>query len=281
MKRMRKKQKELISDIQDIFKIMLIAMLTLIASAITVSATAIGDDYNVGGVGLGWILVGAVVVIALIAWGLQVTKKAIKPFVPVLAIVLIAGLCLQFVEVTPEAAAITEDVTWDVTCASSTDDITIDNDGRTITKLIWADVDLEVINGTDDGAWVATTDDPDLNFTISPSLAEGVSETTNQATTNCRVLTPDQTFTEDSTAYDLFEDASTGGDKNLVWTTDGTDDYESKLCTVTIGGSETARLVINLLDDGLSQREAGESHSFQISIGGITYTMTVIITALT
>lgn len=259
-----------------------VLLLALVASAVTVSATALGDNYNVGGIGLGWILIGSVIVVALIAWGMQVTKKAIKPIVPILAILFIAGLALQFVEVTGEIVdTTTDDVTWTVTCASSTDDISIDNDARTITKLIWADVDLAVINGTDDGAWAAAADDPWLNFTISPSLAVGVSTTTNQATTTCSVLTPDQAFTEDSTAYDLFEDASTGGDKNLVWTTDGTSDYETKLCTVTIGGSETAALVVNFLDDGLSQYEAGESQSFQISVGGITYTMTVIVTALT
>jgi len=271
MKKMRK-----------ILGLLTVFLLAMVASAITVSATAIGDGYSVGGIGLGWVLIGIVVVIALVAWGMQVTKKAIQPLVPVLAILFIAGLALQFVEVTAEPADTTSDqITWTVTCASNTDDITIDNDARTITKLIYADVDLAVINGTDDGAWQASADDPWLNFTISPSLPVGISTTTNQATTQCSVLTPDQKFTEDSTSYDLFEDASTGGDKNLVWTTDGTSDYESKLCTVTIGSSETAALVVNFLDDGLSQYEAGESQSFQISVGGITYVMTVIVTALT
>jgi len=264
-----------------ILGMMLIAMLTLVASALTASA-AIGDDYSVSGVGLGWVLIGIVIVIALIVWGLQVKSKVIKPFVPVLAILVIAGLALQFVDVAADtAASVTDDVTWDVTCTSSTADLTIDNDARTITKLIWADVDLAVINATDDSVWAGVTDDPDLNFSITPSMAIGVSSTTNQATTSCSVLTPDQAFTEDSTSYALFEEVSSGGDRNLAWTTDGTSDYENKLCTVTIGASETARLVIGLLDDGLSQREAGESHSFQISVGGVTYTMTVIISALT
>ena len=168
--------------IHKIFGILLVAMLTIGASAITVSASAIGDDYSISGVGLGWVLIGIVIVIALIAWGMQVSKKVIKPFVPVLAILFIVGLCLQFVEVAEEPAEITPGISWSVSAVCGTDDVTVDNDARTITALVWADVDLEVINGTDDAAWVAITDDPLINFTVSPSMAEGISTTTQQAT---------------------------------------------------------------------------------------------------
>ena len=261
---------------------LLVAFLLFILGVATASATKLGDAYSWQGIQIGWILIVLGVVIGFGAWAFAKKVATAKKFaLPVIALIGI-GLLLAITDVSVVAPAdITADVTWDVTCASSTDDITIDNDGRTITKLIWADATNEVINGTGDAVWTAAGDDPWLNFTISPSLAVGVSSTTNQATTRCSVLTPDQSFTEDSTSYDLFEDASTGGDKNLIWTTDGTTDYESKLCTVTIGGSETAALVINFLDDGLCIREAGESHSFQISVGGVTYTMTLIITALT
>jgi len=112
-------------------------------------------------------------------------------------------------------------------------------------------------------------------------MAVGITETTNQATTNCIVNNPDKTFTETGTSYDLFEEVSSGGDKNLEWTTDETTAYENKLCTVTIGSSEVATLYMNLLDDGLSQLEAGESQTFTISVGGITYTMIVMVTGLT
>ena len=267
--------------IHKIFGILLVAMLTIGASAITVSASAIGDDYSISGVGLGWVLIGIVIVIALIAWGMQVSKKVIKPFVPVLAILFIVGLCLQFVEVAEEPAEITPGASWSVSAVCGTDDVTVDNDARTITALIWADVDLEVINGTDDAAWVAITDDPLINFTVSPSMAEGISTTTQQATTRCRVSNPDKTFTEDSTSYDLFADASGGEYKDLKWTADGTDEYEDRLCTVTLGSSETVQLQIIWLDDGLSQCEAGETETFTIGIGGVTYTMTIIISALT
>lgn len=274
---MKKTQKTL-----GIFSLVSLMIGTLVTTA---SAATIGDPYTVGGYHIGYIFIAIGILIgvaALVVFSVAKKGKALKFGTPVtvaaIAFLLVGAFSFTDVAVTP--ADVTADVTWDVTCASGTDDITIDNDGRTITKLIWADVDLEVINGTDDAAW-SSDDDPWLNFTISPSLAVGVSSTTNQGTTRCSVLTPDQDFTEDSTEYDLFEDASTGGDKNLVWTTDGTDDYESKLCTVTIGGSETAALVINFLDDGLSQFEAGESQSFQISVGGIVYTMTIIVTALT
>ena len=253
------------------------AILTLVT---TVSAAKLGDPYTWQGVQIGWVLVIATIVIAIILW-YTLKSAPFKKAVPILVIVCAAGLVLGLTDVAIEPAAITDDVTWDVTCASDTDDITIDNDARTITKLIYADATNEVINATDDSVWVAADDDPWLNFTITPSMAVGISTTTNQATTNCAVLNPDKTFTEDSTSYALFEEVSSGGDRNVPWTTDGTDDYESKLCTVTIGSSEVAQLKINYLDDGLSQFEAGESQAFVISIGGISYTMTVIVTALT
>ena len=266
---------------QKILGILTIALLGIIASATTACAAVIGDGYSVYGIGLGWFLIGAVIVIAIGAWAMQVTKKVIKPFVPILVIVFIAGLCLQGIEVAEEPASITPDVTWSVSAVCGTDDVTVDDDARTITALVWADVDLEVINGTDDAAWVTITDDPLINFTVSPSMAEGISTTTQQATTRCRVNNPDKTFTEDSTSYDLFADASGGEYKDLKWTADGTDEYEDRLCTVTLGSSETVQLQIIWLDDGLSQCEAGETEVFTISIGGVTYTMTIIISALT
>ena len=270
-----KKTKKIISMVM----LVLAALLTLVT---TVCAEAIGDTYTpIPGFGIGWMLVVAVIVIGVIAIAMQVTKVAIKPFIPILVIMFIVGLVIQYDIPEAAPAEITETATWEVTAASNAADLTINNDARTITKLIWADVDLAVINATDDSVWVAAVDDIWINFTISPSLIVGISETTNQATTTCSVLTPDQSFTEDATAYDLFADAATGGDKDLLWTTDGTTAYETKLCTVTIGGSETASLRVTLLDDGLSQREAGESHTFTINIGGINYTVTVIVTALT
>ena len=147
--------------------------------------------------------------------------------------------------------------------------------------MIWADVDLEVINGTDDAVWVTITDDPLINFTVSPTVAVGLSVTTEQATTRCVVYDPDKSFTEDSSSYDLFADASGGVYKDLKWTADGTDEYEDRLCTVTLGGSETVQLQIIWLDDGLSQCEAGETEVFTVGIGGVTYTVTLIISALT
>jgi len=261
--------------------IMLIVILALIASATTVSAAVIGDGYSVYGIGVGWFLIIAVIVVFVIAWAMQITKAAIKPFTPILIIVFIIGLCLQGIDVAEEPAEITPGITWSVSAVCGTDDVTVDNDARTITALIWADVDLEVINGTDDALWVTITDDPLINFTVSPSMEIGVSETTQQATTRCIVNNADKTFTEDATSYDLFADASGGEYKDLKWTADGTDEYEDRLCTVTIGGSETVQLQIIWLDDGLSQCEAGETEVFTIGIGGVTYTLTVIVSALT
>ena len=82
----------------------------------TVGAEAIGDTYAISGFGLGWIMVGAVVVIAIIALLMQVSKKVIKPFIPVLAIVFIVGLALQY-DIPSAPAEITDELVsgWEVT----------------------------------------------------------------------------------------------------------------------------------------------------------------------
>jgi hypothetical protein len=262
----------------------LAAFILLVLTTVTVSAAKVGDPYTYLGVQIGWWIffgvIGLSLVLALV-FKIKVLEAAWRVFA-VLAVIAVIGLVIANFDmaVTPEPADITPDVTWDVTATSSSSDTTIDNDARTITKLIGTFAAGSVINSTVDQAWVDAEDDLWVNFSISPSMAIGVSLTTNQATTNCIVYNPDQKFTEDSTSYFLFELVSSGGDRNLAWTTDGTTDYESKLCTVTIGGAETAGLRVNLLDDGLCLREAGDTNVFTISVGGITYTVYVIVTIL-
>jgi len=261
-----------------ILGMLVIEMLAVVASAITASA-AIGDDYSVGGVGLGWVLVGIVVVIALIAWGMQVTKAAIKPFVPILAVLLIVGLALQYVEVAPEAADITDTVTWEVSATVDAGNMTIDNDARTINIQFFQNTTDAKINGTTATLplgclWVA----PIINFTISPEGSEGITTTASYATTRGRVNNPDTTFTEDAATYDLFADASSSGNKDVVWTADGTTAYETRLCTVDMGSSETVLLTLGFLQTGLYRFEIGDSTSFTITLGGITYTATIMCT---
>jgi len=262
--------------IHKLFGMLLAFLLTIGASAITVSATAIGDDYSIGGVGLGWVLIGIVILIAVVAWGMQIAKKVMRPWIPILAIMFIAGLCLQFVEVAEEPGAITPSISWSVSTTVDAGNVTVDDDARTITILCHVNSTAETMLDDDNTAHTA----PIINFTISPSQTEGIVQTDQAVTTRAIVNNPDKEFTEDSTTYDLFADASGENKKDLQWTADGTTEYEVHYCTVNFGSSETVLLTITFLDDGISQCEAGESESFTLAIGGITYTGSLIITGV-
>ena len=264
---------------RNILTMLLISLAAIGASIETAAAAAVGDAYSMGGIGLGWILIGLVVVIALLAWGKVIGAKAIKPMVPVLAILLIAGLALQFVDVAAEPAEITPTTVWSVstTVDSVTNQTTTDDDARTITILCYVNSKTDTMNNT----WSGNTwEHPIINFTIAPSQTEGIISTDLAATMLASVNNPDQEFTEDSTTYDLFADASGENKKDVNWSADGTLDYETHYCTVNFGSSETVLITIVFLDDGISQLEAGESKSFTLTIGGITYTATIIVTAV-
>lgn len=238
----------------------------------TVSATAIGDPYSIAGYNIGWVLLIGGVVLAAIIW-FALDKKMWKKAFPVVgAMILIGALC--FINVTEAPAEVTSPVTWSVSATADAGNVTIDDDARTITALCHINTTADTMLDDDDTAYTA----PIINFTISPTQTEGLIDTALGATTLASVTNPDQYFTEDSTQYDLFADASGEDKKDLVWTADDTTEYETHYCTVNLGSSETVLLTIAFLDDGVSVCETGESESFTVNIGGITYTMTLIIT---
>jgi hypothetical protein len=259
---------------QKLFGMLLVMLIAIGASVTTVSAAKVGDDLSVGGVGLGWILIGIVVIIVVILLAVQVSKKAAKPFVPILAILLIAGLILQCVDVAEEPGEITPSIIWSVSATADAGNVTIDDDARTITVLCHVNVTAETMLDDDDTAHTA----PIINFTISPTQTTGLVDTSLGATTQAVVNNPDKEFTEDSTIYGLFADASGENKKDLAWVADGTTEYETHYCTVNFGSSETVLLTITFLDDGISQCEAGEAEAFSLAIGGITYTCSLIVT---
>jgi len=260
---------------RNVIGITVLVFVTIAMLATTVSATAIGDSYSVMGIGLGWLLIGIVVVIALLAWAKVFKASAVKPFAALLGIMLIVGLALQFVDVTEAPSGeVTPDITWSVSATVDAGNVTVDDDARTITALCHINTTADTMLDDDDTAYTA----PIINFTLAPSQTTGLVDTSLGATTLASVANPDQEFTEDSTQYDLFADASGENKKNLVWTADDTTEYETHYCTVTLGSSETVLLTINFLDDGISQCETGESETFTVTIGDITYTATIIIT---
>jgi len=259
-----KKTKKIISMVM----LVLAALLTLVT---TVSAEAIGDTYGISGFGLGWIIVAAVIILALIAIAMQVTKAAIKPFVPILVVAFIVGLALQY-DIPEPATEVTPAILWSVSSVVNAGNVTTDDDARTITILYYGNVTGETMNDTDESAYTA----PIINFTIAPAQAAGITDLTKAATTTAIVNNPDKEFTEDTTTYDLFADASGENKKSLAWLADDTTEYETHYCTVAFGASETVLLTIGFNDDGLHLVDIGDSQTFTLTIGGITYTATII-----
>ena len=258
----------------NLLAMLLLGLAAIAATIQTVVAEAIGDTYTpIAGFGLGWMLIVAVIIIGVAAIAMQVTKAAIKPFIPILVIMFIVGLAIQY-DIPEPVAEITPAVLWSVSTSVNAGNMTTDDDARTITILYYGNVTGETMNDTDETAYTA----PIVNFTISPTQTVGIVDTSLAATTTASVNNPDKEFTEDATTYDLFADASGENKKNLVWNADDTDEYETRYCTVSFGSSETVLLTIGFFDDGLHLVDIGDSQTFTLTIGGITYTATIICT---
>ena len=266
----------------------IISMIMLLVGTLvtTVSAsTAIGDPYAWNGIQVGWwliilaVLIGGVVLFFV---DKELWKKGMIPTV----LFAIVGVILVLPIVSTPLAETTSTIAWSITSAvdsSATNQTTTDDDARTITILCKVNSTTETMNNTWDEVGAvgskSTFVNPVINFTISPSQTEGIVDTDKGVTGLASVNNPDQEFTEDSTTYDLFADASGENKKDVNWTGSGsTEDYESKYYTVNFGNEDYAILTIVFLDDGISQLEAGESESFTITICGITYTATIIVT---
>lgn len=254
------------------------AILTLVTS---VSAAKLGDPYTWFGVQIGWILIIIAIVFALCCWAfIDKVATAKKVAIPICAILVVAGLmaALTDVAVEPVPTEITPGVSWSVTATEQQGgNITIDNDLNKIIVMCHVNSTAGTILDDDDTAFTV----PIINFTISPTVTEGLTDVTLAATTIASVVNPDAAFTVSGTSYDLFSDVTgTTGDKDLEWTADGTIEFEWHYCTVTFGTSEVAELELNYNPAGVSQLAAGSIKSSSITIGGQTYTISLIITGV-
>jgi len=254
----------------------LIVFILSIVGVTTASAAKLGDAYTWWGVQIGWIIIIGAIVIGIAAWALLKAKPAKKLVIPVV-ILLAAGLLLVVTDVTVhvDELDITPGVSWSVTATEQQGgNITIDNDLNKIVIMCNVNSTAGTILDIDDTAFTV----PIINFTIAPTVTEGLTDLELGATTMCSVPSPDASFTVSGTSYDLFSDVTgTTGDKDVMWTADGTDEYEWHYCTVQFGSSEVAELEINYNPAGISQLDAGTIKSSVITIGGETYTLTIII----
>lgn len=261
---------------------LLIAFILSIVGTITVSAAKIGDPWTYGGIQIGWWIFGGVVAVSailLLVFKAKVLKAAWKGFV-IMGVIAVAGLVVANFDVAipTEPAEITPGVTWSVTASEQQGgNITIDNSENEILVMCHVNSTAGTILDDDDTAFTV----PIINFTISPTVTEGLTDLELGATTMASVLSPDAAFTVSGTSYDVFSDVTgVTGDKDVMWTADGTDEYELHYCTVQFGTSEVVELEVNYNPAGISQRDAGTIISKIISIGGQTYTLTLIITGV-
>lgn len=266
--------------LRKILPLLTVFILSVVAT-VTASAAKLGDPYSWWGVQLGWILIIIAIVWAILCWALFEKVATAKKFaIPICAVLVVAGLvfALTDVAVEPVITEITPDVAWSVTATEQQGgNITIDNDLNKI--IIMCHVNSTEGNITDDDDTDFTV--PIINFTIAPTMTEGLTPLDLGATTIASVVNPDAAFTVSGTSYDLFSDVSgTTGDKDVMWTADGTDEYEWHYCTVQFGESEVAELEINYNPAGISQLAAGTIKSSTITIGGQTYTISLIITGV-
>lgn len=245
-------------------------------ATITASAAKLGDAYTWAGVQIGYVLIIAAIILLCIFWYVLTTavfKKSLVFFAFLIGFGLVLALTDVAVEVEP--AEITPGVTWSVTASEHQGgNITIDNDANKI--IIMCDIydSGGTMNDTDATAFTV----PIINFTIAPTVTEGLTNLELGATTIGSVVNPDVAFTVSGTSYDLFSDVSgTTGDRDLEWTADGTTEYEWHYCTVQFGASEVAQLEVNYNAAGVSQLDVGTIKSTSITIGGVTYTMSLII----
>jgi len=247
--------------------------------AITASAAKLGDPYSWAGVQIGWVFIIVAVIVGLILWYF-LTKALFKKSIVFLALLVAFGLVLALTDVAvePVVTEITPGVSWSVTASEQQGgNITIDNTDNKIIIMCHVNSTDGTILDDDDTAFTV----PIINFTINPTVTEGLTDLDLGATTLGSVVNPDAAFTVSGTSYDLFSDVTgVSSDKDLMWTADGTDEYEYHYCTVQFGTSEVAELEVNYNPAGVSQLDVGTIKSTTINIGGQTYTMSLIITGV-
>ena len=255
------------------------AFILSILATITASAAKLGDPYTWAGVQIGYVLIIAAIILGFIFY-YALKIGPFKKTLPIIGVLVSIGLLLALTDVAVEVvpAEVTPGVTWSVTASEHQGgNITIDNDENKIIIMCHVNSTAGTILDDDDTAFTQ----PIINFTIAPTMTEGLTDLDLGATTIASVVNPDVAFTVSGTSYDLFSDVSgTTGDKDLAWLADGTTEYEYHYCTVQFGSSEVARLTITYNPAGVSQLATGTIKSSTITIGGQTYTVSLIITGV-
>jgi len=157
---------------------MLITMLLAIGASISVSAKAIGADYTIMGYNAGWVLIILGIGVGLLFASKLVTMPksiGMKPLVGFVAIMMVAGLMMVFVDTpTPASATTLGSIEFDIEASALTTDgsyypdTTFDESSNMFTIPYVLDISAGTINeSADNSAYTGgATQDPHMKFII-------------------------------------------------------------------------------------------------------------------
>src|SRR4030042_2432367 len=255
---------------QKIFGMLLTLLLAIGASAITVSAKAIGEDYTIMDFNAGWVLVAIALIVAFI-FASKIVKMpkniGMRPVIGIVALMLVIGLALVFVETPiPTTAEVTglSDLEFDIEASAVTTDGTYYPDTRysEATGIFTVPYGANTTSDTllEDGDNSSYTDDPRLNFTIKADFPDN--EDDNDLAIIYFEVTNPTLYVDDSDNYVLVEDDD---ERQAIWTDQ--DGITSTIEGWTSGGIEeilTVTLDLELYEAGLSQADAYDDHILNI-----------------
>ena len=247
--------------IHKIIGMLLVAILTIGASAITASAKAIGSDYTIWGFNAGWVLIGIGIVVGLLFWSKLVKMPksiGLKPVAGIIACMLVVGFAMVFVETPAPSAEITglADLTFDIEASATTTDgsyypdTTFDEASGLFTVPYKANTTSDLLHEHGDNS--SYGDDPRLSFSIKADFPDDACDD-DLAIIYFEVTNPDLYVESDADNYVLVK----SDDKHQATWTDQ-DGATSTISGWTSGGiEETLNLTVDLelYETGLAQAD--------------------------
>ncbi len=258
---------------------MVVALVALLWAGVTsVAAKKLGEDYSVQGIQLGWVLIIAVVAVYAVAFLMKAGKKTVAKLTPIMAILVIAGLALSFVDA-PNAVvptgAITPNVTWKVTATTATANTTIDQNTKIITCIA-------SVNSTS-GKMVpkgkaGTFVNPKITFACRPDPESGsIVDLTQGASMQVRGSDPGKVIYSGGTDYALINKDSSGVKTYINWTYAGNTETVDRIITVQFGDTGNVNLSIYYNAAGVSKSLAGKTYSIPLTVAGESWVLSLYI----
>jgi len=255
---------------QKVVGMLVVFLLALGASAITASAKAIGADYTIFGYNAGWVLViiGVAIGILFASKMLQMPKSiGLKPIVVIVALTLVGGLMMVFVETPAPTAEISglSDLEFDIegsaitTAGSYYPDTSFDDSSGQFLVPYGCNTTSDLLFEADDNS--SYSDDPRLSFTIKTDLPADADDT-DLAIIYFEVTNP--TLYTESDA-DNFVLTKTDDIHQATWTDQ--DGATNNISGWTSGGIEetlTLTLDLNLYETGLAQADEYDANVLNI-----------------